>query len=62
MARGGELIKALCQVYKLFFKVFGGHVSFFGHWCACYGFLVTSPLGFKARVDSALFAFLRRRM
>ena len=38
------------------FKVFGGHMSFFwGHWYPCFGFLVTSPLGFKARVGSALF-------
>ena len=34
-------------------------MSFFrgGHWYPCFGFLVTSPLGFKARVGSALFAF-----
>ena len=46
-------------VLKLFFffKVFGGQMSFFGgHWYPCFGFLVTSPLGFKARVGSALFA------
>ena len=29
---------------------------FWGHWYPCFGFLVTSPLGFKARVGSALFA------
>ena len=35
---------------------FGGHESFFwGHWYPCFGLLVTSPLGFKARVGSALF-------
>ena len=28
-----------------------------GHWYPCFGFPVTSPLGFKARVGSALFAF-----
>ena len=33
------------------------HVLFWGHWYPCFGFLVTSPLGFKARVGSALFAF-----
>ena len=33
------------------------HVLFWGHWFPCFGFLVTSPLGFKARVGSALFAF-----
>ena len=32
------------------------HVLFWGHWYPCFGFLVTSPLGFKARVGSALFA------
>ena len=36
-------------------------VLFWGHWYPCFGFLVTSPLGFKARVGSALFA-LRRQM
>ena len=30
---------------------------FWGHWYPCFGFLVMSPLGFKARVGSALFAF-----
>ena len=30
------------------------HVLFWGHWYPCFGFLVTSPLGFKARVGSAL--------
>ena len=28
-----------------------------GHWYPCFGFLVTSPLGFIARVGSALFTF-----
>ena len=32
-------------------------MSFFrGNWYPCYGFLVTSAMGFKARVGSALFA------
>ena len=26
------------------------HVLFWGHWYPCFGFLVTSPLGFKTRV------------
>ena len=30
---------------------------FWGHWYPCFGCLVTSPLGFKAGVGSALFAF-----
>ena len=29
---------------------------YWGHWYPCFGFLVMSPLGFKARVGSALFA------
>ena len=33
-------------------------MSFFGaHWYPCFGFLVMSPLGFKARVGSAFFTF-----
>ena len=41
-----------CNFYFFifFFKVFGGHVLFWGHWYPCFGFLVMSPLGFKARV------------
>ena len=37
-----------------YFKVFRGHLSFFGATDTRFGFLVTSPLGFKA-----LFAFYR---
>ena len=37
--------------------MFLAHVLFWGHWYPCFGFLVTSPLGFKARVGSVLFAF-----
>ena len=44
-----------------FFKRFWQtHVLLWGHWYTCLGFLVMSPLGFKARVGSALFAFLQR--
>ena len=43
--------------FFFFFKSFWWtHVLFGGHWYPCFGFLVTSPLGFKARVGSALFA------
>ena len=43
--------------FLVFFKIFGGHMSFFGATgTPCFGFLVTSPLGFKASVGSALFA------
>ena len=41
-----------------FFKSFlRTHVLFWGHWYPCFGFLVTSPLGFKAKLGSTLFAF-----
>ena len=30
---------------------------FWGHWYPCFGFLVTSPLGFNVRVGSASFTF-----
>ena len=44
--------------FSFFKKVFGGHMSFFGgHWYPCFGFVVTSPPSFKARVGSALFTF-----
>ena len=51
----------LCRLVlqqNFFFKIFfGGHESFlWGHWYPCFGLLVTSPLGFKAKVGSALFA------
>ena len=42
----------------LFLKSFWRtHVLFWDHWYPCFGILVTSPLGFKARVGSALFNF-----
>ena len=53
-------ISPLLLVYLLlFFKFLTDTCSFWGggHWYPCFGFLVTSPLGFKARVDSALFDF-----
>ena len=41
-----------------FFLITGGHESFlWGHWYPCFGLLVTSPLGSKARV--ALFTLGR---
>ena len=34
------------------FLIFGGHKSFlWSHWCHCFGLLMTSAPGFKARVD-----------
>ena len=39
------------------FLIYGGHESFlWDHWYPCFRLLVMSPLGFKARVGSALFA------
>ena len=47
-----------CVVYVFFLKFFGGHKSFFGATgTPVLDFWWTSPLGFKARVGSALFAF-----
>ena len=42
--------------FKFFKKFWRTYVLFWGHWYPCFGFLVTSPLGFKARVGSALLA------
>ena len=37
----------------LFYNILGGHMSFlWGHWYPCFRLLVTSALGYKARVDS----------
>ena len=49
------------QTLFFFFKVFWRtDVLFWGHWYPCFGFLVTSPLGFKARVGSALFTIFAK--
>ena len=41
-------------------KFFGGHDSFlWGHWYPCSGLLVTSHLGFKARVGSLICTWWR---
>ena len=47
-----------CYFDVNFFKVFflSDTFTFWGHWYPCFGILVTSPLGFKARVGSALFS------
>ena len=54
-----DLLLHACSPCRIFFLKFlaDTHVLFWGHWYPCFGFLVTSPLGFKARVGSALFAF-----
>ena len=47
-----------CNFYLIFNKIFGGHKSFFVRpLILCFGLLVTSALGFKARVDHFLHAF-----
>ena len=40
----------LCWTFPIILPVSGGH--FTGHWYNCFRLLVTSPLGFKARVAS----------
>ena len=52
-------IGKLCEFVGLFFFFFlaDTHVLFGGHLHPCFGFLVTSLPGFKARVGSALFTF-----
>ena len=45
------------EVFRnLFFKSFltDTRVLFWGHWYPCFGFLVTSPLGFKAKVGCVI--------
>ena len=37
------------------------HVHFWGHWYPCFGLLVTSPLGFKARVGSLIHTWQRQK-
>ena len=52
------LLMTILPIVQSFFfkKFFGGHESFlWGHWYPYFGLLVMSPLGFKARVGSALF-------
>ena len=43
-------------IFKIFLSDTFTCPTFGGHWYPCFGFLVMSPLGFKARVGSALFA------
>ena len=55
-----KLTTSLNVMHFFFLKIFGGHESFlWGHWYPCFGLLVMSPLGFKARVGSALFTLGR---
>ena len=45
---------------SIFLTFLADTCPFWGPWYPCFGFLVISPLGFKARVGSALFTFLQR--
>ena len=48
-------------MFNVFFSIFGGHMSFlWGHWYPCFGLLVTSPLGSKARVGRLICTWQRR--
>ena len=50
-----DLDLTLQETFFLFYFL-ADTCPFWGDWYPCFGFLVTSPLGFKARVGSALFA------
>ena len=50
----------VCNLLKLFLKKFWWtHVHFWCHWYLCFGLLVTSSLGFKARVSSLIHTWQR---
>ena len=53
------IIKFLSGDKPLFFKFWWTHVLLWGHWYPCFGLLVASPLGFKARVGSPIHTWLR---
>ena len=55
-----KLVIFAATTYIFFKKNFGGHKSFLlGHWYPCFGLLLTSPPGFKARVSSLIHTWLR---
>ena len=43
----------------IFFEFLADTCPFWDHWYPCFEFLVMLPLGFKARVGSALFTYCR---
>ena len=54
-----KVILGRSRLGLFFFFCFGGHKSFsWGHWYPCFGLLVVSALGFKARVDAFFACFL----
>ena len=55
----GQWLYSLCRWWFCLVKKFRGHNSFsWIHWYPCFGYLVTSALVFKARVDHFLHTFL----
>ena len=62
-SRRRHTIRKYTQIITHFFFFFLNfcwtHVHFWGHRYPCFGLLVTSPLGFKSRVGSALFELCR---
>ena len=49
--------KQITDISHLFWRTYMCTL-FGGHWYPCFGFLVTFPLGFKARVGYTLFTFM----
>ena len=48
------------KFFHSFKKIFGRHKPLlWGHWYLCFWLLVTSPLGFKARLDSLICSWWR---
>ena len=55
---GGATSEFIFNLKKNMGRQKNSHALFRGHWYPCFAFLLMSPLGFKARVGSALFALL----
>ena len=56
-----QLMYCMGFIYLFIFLNFcWTHVHFWGHWYLCFGLLVTSPLGFKARLGSLIRTLWRR--
>ena len=51
-------MEAIYRVHgNFFFNIWWTHVLLWGHWYPCFGLLVTSPLGFKAKAEVNLMSF-----
>ena len=58
-----SFLKKICFLFVCFLKSFWANTCpYLGPLVPFFGFLVASPLGFKARVGSALFTFLWRQI